>query len=109
MYIAQYANDADLTGAFRSYMERRLQFALGRYGERVGEIAVRVTMEGGGRSRCRISADLRPLGRVVVEETDSDLFLAIDRTMGKIGRVFGRELERSRDARTGRESVRKAA
>jgi ribosomal subunit interface protein len=109
MYIAQYANDADLTGAFRSYIERRLQFALGRFGDRVGDITVRVTAEGGGRSRCRISADLRPFGGVVVEESDSDLLVVIDRAMGKIGRIFGRELERFRDARSGRESVRKAA
>src|SRR6185369_731966 len=108
MYIAHYANDADLTGAFRSYIERRLQFALGRYGDRVGDLAVRVTPEGGGRSRCRVSADLRPFGSAVVEEIDADLFIAIDRAMGKIGRVFGRELERFRDARTGRDSVRRA-
>jgi putative sigma-54 modulation protein len=108
MRITNYQNDADITAAFKSYVERRLHFALGRYGDRVGTIAVRIVADGPS-ARCRVSADIRPFGRVSVDESDVDMFTAIDRATGRIGRVFGRELERARDARVGRESVRTAA
>ena len=108
MRITNYLNDADLGSAFKSYVERRLHFALARFGERVGAIAVRIAADG-RTARCRISAEVRPFGRVSVDESDADMFAALDRATGRIGRVFGRELERARDARVGRESVRTAA
>lgn len=109
MHIAHYVVEADLGVAFKTYIERRLQFALSRYSGRVGHVAVRVSTDGRSESRCRISADLVPFGRVSVDEADADLFAAIDRATGRIGRLFGRELERLREARIGRESVRTAA
>jgi putative sigma-54 modulation protein len=108
MRITNYQNEADLGSAFKGYVERRLHFALGRFGDRVGAIAVRI-MEDGRSAHCRISTELRPFGRVSVDEVDADMFAAIDRATGRIGRVFGRELERARDARVSRESVRRAA
>jgi ribosome-associated translation inhibitor RaiA len=104
-----HINDADLVKAFSSYVERRLRFALGRFGRRVGQVTVRIDGDGPAESRCRISTEVLPFGRVAVEESDPDLFAAIDRATGRIGRLFGRELERARDARMGRESVRLAA
>ncbi len=101
--------NTDLAEVFKNYVERRLRFGLGRFGDRVGSVTVRVHGGGNVESECRISAELRPFGRVAVEEKDSDLFAAVDRATGRIGRLFGRELERSREARIGRESVRIAA
>lgn len=109
MHIAHYLHEADLSEAFKSYVERRLRFALGRYGNRVGDVAVRVGVEGPTLSRCRISVELLPFGRVAVDETGTDLFGAVDRATGRVGRLFGRELERIHDTRTSRESVRKRA
>jgi putative sigma-54 modulation protein len=109
MQVAMHVNDADLCEAFKSYVERRLRFALGRFGGRVGQVTVRVGADGRAASRCRISTEVLPFGRVAVEESDPDLFAAIDRATGRIGRLFGRELERARDAKVGRESVRLAA
>lgn len=109
MQIAMNNDGADISKAFGSYVERRLRFALGRFGGRVGQITVHVCGNGPGESRCRISAEVLRFGRVAVEESDPDLFIAIDRATGRIGRVFGRELERARDARVGRESIRLAA
>jgi ribosome-associated translation inhibitor RaiA len=104
-----HINDADLAQAFRGYVERRLRFALGRFGARVGQITVRIGGDGPADNRCRISMEVLPFGRVAVEESDPDLFAAIDRATGRIGRLFGRELERVRDARVSRESVWLAA
>lgn len=109
MHAAMHISNADLVRAFRVYVDRRLRFALGRYGERVGQITVRIDGDGPAKSRCQISAEVRPFGRVSVDESDPDLFAAIDRATGRIGRLFGKKLERARDARVGRESVRLVA
>ncbi len=109
MHIVMHMNDIDLAEAFTSYVERRLRFGLARFGARVGEVTVRIGADGPAELQCRISTEVLPFGRVAVEERDPDLFAAIDRATGRIGRLFGRELERVRDARVGRESVRLAA
>lgn len=109
MQVAMHINDADLVEAFKSYVERRLRFALRRFGGRVGQVTVRIGEDGPAESRCRISTEVLPFGRVAVEESGPDLFAAIDRATGRVGRLFGRELERARDARVGRESLRLAA
>lgn len=109
MHIVTHITDADTSEALRCYVERRLHFALARFGARVGQVSVRILADGPGSSQCRITTEVLPFGRVAVEESDPDLFAAVDRATGRIGRVFGRELERCRQARVGRESVRTAA
>jgi len=109
MQIAIHLSDADLAGAVHSYVERRLRFALSRFGGRVGHVTVGMNADGPASSRCRIEAEILPFGHVAVEEIDSDLFAAIDRATGRIGRLFSRKLERTREGRTGRESIRVAA
>jgi len=109
MHLTMRVDDVDLAGALKSYIERRLRFALGRFGNRVGQVSIRIKGNGPAVSRCRISTEVVPFGRVAVEETGHDLFAAIDAATGRIGRSFGRELERAREARLGRESVRLVA
>ncbi len=109
MQARMHVDGADLTGAFQNYIGRRLRFALGRFGDRVGQVTVRVRTEGRLGNQCRVSAEILPFGQVAVEESDFDLFAAIDRATGRIGRQFGRELGRIRDARVGRQSLRLAA
>ena|SRR5690348_15019474 len=109
MQLRINVNDADASDAIRSYVERRLRFALSRFGQRVGQITVRIRPEGPSGNSCRIRAEVVPFGQVVVEQNDSDLFMAIDRAAGKMGRQFSRELDRIRNSRLGRESVRLAA
>jgi ribosome-associated translation inhibitor RaiA len=93
----------------RGYVERRLRFALGHLGEGVSPVSVTVSRNAGGEANCRISSHIVPFGEVGVRETDRDLFSAIDRATGKFGRLFGRTLQRAREAKAGRESVRLAA
>ena len=109
MKITVHNYNADLAEALRSYAERRLKFALDRFGGRVDEVTVRVSGDGPEENNCRISTEVSPLGRIAVEENDADLFAAIDRAAGRMGRLFGSELKRARDAKVGRESVRLVA
>lgn len=109
MQLTVRITDSDLAEVFKAYVVRRLRFALGRYGARVGQITVRITGDGRAEHRCRISTEVMPFGRVAVEESDPDLFAAIDRATGRAGRLFGRELERVRERKFGRDSIRTAA
>lgn len=109
MHAVIRINDTELNAVFHSYVERRLRFALSRFEGRVGQITVRIN--GGGRRgyRCRISAECLPSGRVIAEETGPDLLITVDQVTGRIGRLFGRELERARESRVNRDSIRLAA
>ena len=106
MQVAIHNYRTDLAEACKSYVERRLQFALNRFGQRVGRVIVRLCPDGPAGNRCSINVNVRPFGLITVEESDSDLFAAIDRATGKIGHLLGRELERVQGSKVGRESVR---
>jgi ribosomal subunit interface protein len=109
MRIRTRVTDSDISKAFSAYIERRLRFALGRFADRVGKVNVRLKADGPEGHHCHMSAQILPYGQVMASENDFDLFAAIDRTAGKLGQQFGRALERMRDARVCRQSIRLAA
>ena len=109
MRVELRAESREVAEVLRGYVERRLRFALGRFGSRVGHVLVTISRNGRAHTGCRITTDIVPFGSVVVKEVDFDLFAAIHRATARAGRLFGRELERLRDARITRESVRMAA
>lgn len=90
-----------MTPALRSYAERRLRFALGRFGRRVRGVVVRFEdlngPRGGADKACRLSArsDGGPLR---VEDTDADLYAALDRAADRLGRRVARAIARRRDS-----------
>lgn len=100
----------DLAEAIRRYAARRVRFALGRFAPRVGRVVVRISDINGARGGvdqcCHISVDVPPKGQVVLDQVDADLFIAIDRASARIGEAFRREIQRTRDTRTRRDSVR---
>ena len=92
--------NTEIAEVLRGYVERRLRFALGHLGEGVSLVSVTVSRNVRGEANCRISSHIAPFGQVGVRETDRDLFIAIDRATGKLGRLFGRTLQRARKAKT---------
>ena len=96
-----YIQSTDLTGALRTYIKRRLHFALGRFAGKVGRVTVRVEdIPGAGAipgASCRIRVELLPSGRMIRHEAvHSNLYIAIDLATERIGRVFERALNRIR-------------
>ena len=101
----------DLTEALQSYIERRLHFSLGRFGNRVGRVRVRITdvnsVRGGADKACHVSAELLPSGATLIQQAvDANLYAAIGRATEGIGRSFARALGRNRQKRQNRETVR---
>ncbi|MBL4901042.1 MAG: hypothetical protein JKY62_00125 [Desulfocapsa sp.] len=81
-------------------MERRLRFALGRFGASVSEVKVRLTdlngPKGGINKECLIVAGLRKGGEVVVRGSGKDCTATLNYCADRIGRTVERELNRSR-------------
>ena len=70
-------------------MERRLGFALGRFGERIGRVSLRFSdtnsHRGGVDKRYQIDVGLRPRS-VRVEHTDADLIVALGHAADRASR-----------------------
>ncbi len=103
MRLQIQGDDRALARAMRSYIERRLRLALGRYVGELGQVTVRVAdaalhrRPGGG---CRVRAELVPSRRLVEHEVDDPcLFSAVDAAVERTGRSVRRAVARGEAAR----------
>ncbi len=92
---------ADLEDALRTYLERRLLFALGRFADRIGRIIVRVHdingPRGGVDKQCQFTVALVRHGSVHLAETDANVYQAVDRAAHRLSICVQRRLKRSYD------------
>lgn len=107
MQIDIQARGFVLTEGLRAHVEHRLRFALTRFQDRVARIAVRLTdvngPRGGVDKRCHLQVRLSGLPGIVIQDTEADLYVAVDRATDRAARTLGRYLERARgdfDSRT---------
>lgn len=100
MNLELRARDLSLTPSLREYCERRIAHALGRFGERIERVALRLSdvngPRGGKDKRCRILVALSGGRWIVLEEVDASTYTAIDSAAGRIGQTVARELARAR-------------
>ena len=91
--------DVDVTDGLRVHVERRLGLALARFADRIGRVIVRFSRAdddaSGGHKRCQIEVGLRPLS-LDVEDTDVDLFAAVNHATDRASRSVARALEQGR-------------
>jgi len=92
----------ELDEALRAHVDRRLRFALGRFGERIAKVVVRFEDANGARGgvdkQCQLDVALQPSGNVLVEDVDADLHALVDRAAHRAARAVSRDLQRRRDA-----------
>jgi ribosomal subunit interface protein len=103
MHVDIRAGKLEVDEALRVHVDRRLRFALGRFGERIAKVTVRFEDANGARGgvdkQCHIDISLRPSGNVLVEDIDADLHAVVDRAADRAARAVDRDLQRRRDAR----------
>jgi ribosomal subunit interface protein len=91
--------DVDVTDALRDHVERRVGLGLARFADRIGRVIVRFSQAdgdpSGGHKRCQIEVSLRPR-RLAVEDTDVDLFAAVNHATERAARSVARALEQGR-------------
>lgn len=87
-----------LTDGIRSHVERRIGFAFDRFQHEIHAVGIwlwDVNGHKGGADdkRCRIAVRLRH-GSVVLEEASTDLYVAIDKSVGAAGKLVARGTRR---------------
>jgi ribosomal subunit interface protein len=100
MEIDIQASNLSLTRDLREHIKRRLGFALSNRYERIRRILVRLSdingPRGGNDKRCLIQVVLPRQADVVIEDTESSLYAAIDRAAERVSQTVKRRLARSR-------------
>lgn len=95
--------NSNFAEALQTYLERRLQFALSSFGSLIGLVTVRLADANDRRGKplrkCEIAADLVPFGNVVASESNSDLYVAVDKAVRRIAHLLRKECDRKRRSR----------
>lgn len=80
------------------FIQKRLEFALGRFSGRIRSLNVRLTdvngPKGGRDKKCLIAVRLQsPSGMVVIEDVDADEVAVVYRATERIGRSVSRAID----------------
>lgn len=93
----------------QAWIERRIQFALGRFVSRIRRVSAIFSDINGARGeadkKCRLRISLIPNGEVVVDDVDTSVEAAAANVSEKAARTVARLLERLRDTRPETEQV----
>ena len=96
----------ELTDDLRNHVDRRLRFALTRFGSRIRRLSVGLTDVNGPRGgvdiQCRVQAVLASGDTLVVRAVRTDPFTAVAGASERIAHTIMRRLDRRKDARRGR-------
>ncbi len=87
-----------LTKALRERVRSRIEFTLRTRNERIQRVAVRLFdingPRGGKDMCCQIQIVLSHMPDVVIRDTETNLYVAIDRAFARAGRSVARQLSR---------------
>ena len=103
MLIELRKRNVQVESELREWIERRVHFALGRFGTRIRRVAVIVSdingTRGGTDIECRLRISLIPKGVVVVEDVDESVKAVVANAVERAARSVARWLERQREYR----------
>jgi len=98
MQVDMQALGFPLTEALRERVRRRMDFTLGTRVEHIKRVTVRLSdingPRGGKDMCCQIQIVLSQMQDVVIKDTQTDLYVAIDRAFSRAGRSVARQLNR---------------
>lgn len=88
-----------LTDALRQHTERRVRFALTCGSDRIQKIIMRLSdingPRGGADKRCKVHVVLAGLPDVIVEDTEPNLYVAINRAVERAAGTLMRKIHRN--------------
>ncbi|WP_455202870.1 HPF/RaiA family ribosome-associated protein [Kaarinaea lacus] len=101
MHIDIHTPDFPLTQELREHIETRLEFALSTRSEHIDRILVRLYDVNGhtgiNDKCCFIQINLPRTSDVIVQDTESSIYAAINRAADRVSRTVTRRLIRRRD------------
>lgn len=113
MHIDTQARGFDLSEEVREHVQRRLGFSIDWAHGRVSSVSVVLSdingPRGGKDKRCHIQVAVAGAADVLIDDTQADLYLAIDRAVDRAGRTLARRIARQRQRPPGRVSDARAA
>ena len=87
----------DLDDATRGFVERRLLFALSRFGDRIERVSVAIseinTPLGATETSCCVVVTIARLESVTITTADVDVSSAVARAADRVGRAVARTIE----------------
>jgi len=98
MQIDIQSRGFSLTDALLKYSEQRLLFSMSYFSINIKRVVIRLSdingPRGGTDKRCHLQVVIPGLPDVVVEDTEADMYAAIDRAMDRARRTVARKLDR---------------
>jgi len=98
MQVDIQARHFSLTEALRNHAERRLRFALTCFDDHIQRVVIRLSdingPKGGVDKHCHLQVVLSGLHDVVIEDTEADMYVAINRATDRAGRTVERRIGR---------------
>jgi ribosomal subunit interface protein len=98
MQIDIQSRNFSLTDALRNHSEHRLHSALSCCSDHIQRVEMRLSdingPRGGEDKCCHVQVVLAGLPDVVIEDVETDLYVAIDRATDRAGRTVVRKIER---------------
>lgn len=105
MNVQIHASDFALTDGLREHIAWRVAYATSHGRDAVSRIVVHLSdvngPRGGVDKRCGVELRLKGAQSLVVEDVQSDLYVAIDRALERIGRSLHRRLTRRHNRQSG--------
>ncbi len=96
MKVDVHAQGFPLTEALAEHAERRLRFALKHAADRVQHVSVRLAdvngPRGGVDKKCSVHITLAGAPDIVTEDTEADMYIAINRAVDRVGRTVLRRM-----------------
>jgi putative sigma-54 modulation protein len=103
MTIEIRGNHSLMLQIVREHVEKRLRFALARFGTEIVRTRCEIDDVNGPRSgvdkNCRITVELRSGETLRGEATTDDFFASVDRSVDRIARNVARSIDRRREHR----------
>ena len=113
MNVKIQARNTEVSRTFEEWIERRLLFALSRFGDRIRRVTALMEdingPRGGVDKRCRVTVRARGAWTVTVRDLDADLHSVISRAVARAGHAVSRRVARRRPQPTAAWLLRRAA
>ncbi|MGZ8270960.1 MAG: HPF/RaiA family ribosome-associated protein [Methylophilus sp.] len=98
MQLDIQAHGFTLTESIREYTERRIRYGISFADDDIQRITVALSdingPRGGEDKRCHILITMPHMPSVIIEDTESNLYVAIDRAVERASRVVTRQLDK---------------
>ncbi len=101
MQLQIHTHPFSLTDSLREYIELRLKSALGWSQQEIHRVHLRLLdingPKGGADMRCQIALSLQGRKNLIIEDTQSNLYAAIDNAFARASNSLARQLARKRE------------